>query len=376
MATSRPSAPALTNKKSKTRKVLLMGKSGAGKSSMRSIVFSNYVAKDVRRLGATIDVEHSNIRFMGNLMLNLWDCGGQDAFTESYLKSGNERSVRSGAGSAGGQREHVFSNVAVLIFVFDVESREFSADVGNYALILRALAENSRDARVFVLLHKMDLVQMHLRNRLLEDRSTEIRKVSERFEESVEFYATSIWDQSLYKAWTAVIYTLVPNALAIEQLLQKVASVIDARELVLYERTTCLTITSVTRPAEDKNPFADRFETLSSILKTHKHSLAKHSRVPASSAHFAILEIKTSRFMMLVCRLTENTNLCAVLPPSEMGFNAAKMSIQAARKRFAELDTAVQAGGKQRLTQEAFMAGAARDVMPTTRGASENGTTN
>jgi Ras-related GTP-binding protein A/B len=60
----------------KQRKVLLMGKSGAGKSSMRSIIFSNYVAKDVRRLGATIDVEHSNIKFMGNLMLNLWDCGG------------------------------------------------------------------------------------------------------------------------------------------------------------------------------------------------------------------------------------------------------------------------------------------------------------
>lgn len=53
-----------------------MGKSGAGKSSMRAVVFSNYVAKDVRRLGATIDVEHSNIKFMGNLMLNLWDCGG------------------------------------------------------------------------------------------------------------------------------------------------------------------------------------------------------------------------------------------------------------------------------------------------------------
>lgn len=64
------------SKRQRQRKVLLMGKSGAGKSSMRSIIFSNYVAKDVRRLGATIDVEHSSIRFMGNLMLNLWDCGG------------------------------------------------------------------------------------------------------------------------------------------------------------------------------------------------------------------------------------------------------------------------------------------------------------
>ena len=43
---------------------------------MRSIVFSNYVAKDTRRLGATIDVEHSHLRFLGNLTLNLWDCGG------------------------------------------------------------------------------------------------------------------------------------------------------------------------------------------------------------------------------------------------------------------------------------------------------------
>lgn len=66
-------------RKQKNRKVLLMGKSGAGKSSMRAVVFSNYVAKDVRRLGATIDVEHSNIKFMGNLMLNLWDCGGYDS---------------------------------------------------------------------------------------------------------------------------------------------------------------------------------------------------------------------------------------------------------------------------------------------------------
>lgn len=62
--------------KKRKRKVLLMGKSGSGKSSMRSIIFSNYVAKDVRRLGATIDVEHSHVKFIGNLTLNLWDCGG------------------------------------------------------------------------------------------------------------------------------------------------------------------------------------------------------------------------------------------------------------------------------------------------------------
>lgn len=36
--------------------VLLMGKSGSGKTSMRSIIFANYIARDTRRLGATSKV--------------------------------------------------------------------------------------------------------------------------------------------------------------------------------------------------------------------------------------------------------------------------------------------------------------------------------
>ncbi len=39
------------------RKVLLMGRSGSGKSSMRSIIFANYLARDTRRLGATSRVD-------------------------------------------------------------------------------------------------------------------------------------------------------------------------------------------------------------------------------------------------------------------------------------------------------------------------------
>lgn len=69
------------------QKVLLMGKSGAGKTSMRSIIFANYLARDTMRLCATIDVEHSHVRFLGNLVLNLWDCGGQTNFMDSYFNS-------------------------------------------------------------------------------------------------------------------------------------------------------------------------------------------------------------------------------------------------------------------------------------------------
>lgn len=93
---------------SSRKKLLLMGRSGSGKSSMRSIIFSNYSAFDTRRLGATIDVEHSHLRFLGHMTLNLWDCGGQDVFIDNYFST---------------QKDHIFRMVEVLIHVFDVGSK-------------------------------------------------------------------------------------------------------------------------------------------------------------------------------------------------------------------------------------------------------------
>lgn len=53
-----------------------MGRSGAGKTSMYSIIFAKYPARETMNIGFTVTVEESKIRFMGNLTLNLWDCGG------------------------------------------------------------------------------------------------------------------------------------------------------------------------------------------------------------------------------------------------------------------------------------------------------------
>jgi Ras-related GTP-binding protein A/B len=62
-----------------------MGRSGSGKTSMRSIIFANYLARDTMRLGPTLQVESSQVKLLGNLVLNLWDCGGQDSFMVVFL---------------------------------------------------------------------------------------------------------------------------------------------------------------------------------------------------------------------------------------------------------------------------------------------------
>ena len=57
------------------------------------------------------------------------------------------------------QRDNIFKNVAVLIYVFDVESRELEKDIHYYQSCLEAVWEHSREAKIFCLIHKMDLVQ-------------------------------------------------------------------------------------------------------------------------------------------------------------------------------------------------------------------------
>ena len=96
------------------------------------------------------------------------------------------------------QRGDVFSGVALLIYVFDIESRDFPRDLETFRTVLEALYDGSPDARLFCLFHKMDLVQEHLRESLFFEWETILRQISHMFADIVVL-GTSIWDETLYK---------------------------------------------------------------------------------------------------------------------------------------------------------------------------------
>ena len=144
---------------------------------------SNHPASLTARLGATIDVEQNHVRFLGDLVLNLWDCGGQDAFMDTYLST---------------QRSTIFQQVGVMIYVFDVESREENKDREYFRDCMAGLKQHSPDATIFLLIHKMDLVRE--RQQIFERKRLELVEVSEGANVSV--FGTSIYDESLYKVCT------------------------------------------------------------------------------------------------------------------------------------------------------------------------------
>jgi len=295
------------------QKVLLMGKSGAGKTSMRSIIFANYLARDTMRLGATIDVEHSHVRFLGNLVLNLWDCGGQEAFMENYFES---------------QRDHIFRNVQVLIYVFDIESRELAKDMEYYASCLQAVKQNSMSAKVFCLVHKMDLIPEEQREEVFQQRQHELVSLAQPLGLQVACFKTSIWDETLYRAWSTMVYSLIPNRDHLQSHLEKLCEVCLADEVVLFERATFLVISNAVR-----KPHSDvhRFEKVSNIIKQFKLSCSK------TAAHFATMQVRNSRYSALIEGFTSTTYAMVIASDPTVQPATILINIEASRAHFEAL---------------------------------------
>mmetsp|Transcript_30850 Transcript_30850/g.118265 ORF Transcript_30850/g.118265 Transcript_30850/m.118265 type:complete len:327 (-) Transcript_30850:3013-3993(-) len=268
------------------QKLLLMGKSGAGKTSMRSIIFANYVPRETSRLGATIDVEHSNIRFLGSLTLSLWDCGGQDHFIDNFLEA---------------EQENVFKDVAVLIYVFDAESME-TKDTDYFRRVCDAIYTNSRSAKIFCLVHKMDLINENEREEFCKLREAQLKEIGERLD--LTCFWTSIWDETLYKAWSEIVRCLISNLDTLKAKLRALCEVCEADEVVIFERATFLVIAhAVIEPHDDVH----RFEKISNIIKQFKLSCNKKRAglesllVQNANSTVLILDFTVCTSIMLVC---------------------------------------------------------------------------
>lgn len=225
----------MNNKESKNPKILLMGKAGVGKTSMRSIIFANCAPRDTFVLGWTHEVNESRLRLMGNLMVNLFDCGGQKFFMDNYLNS---------------KREEIFSNVEIFVFVIEAEKLIQTGEKNNEDLTyfeeynkinfscIKALEELSKDAKVFVLVHKMDLIADHRKAAVFEKRKKEVQDRARKF--PLTCFPTSIWEVSLYKAWTSIVSTLIMDMDTLKSALSNFAEACNAEEVILFEKSTFL----------------------------------------------------------------------------------------------------------------------------------------
>ena len=148
------------------------------------------------------------MNYIGGNELQILDCGGQLSLLPEYFQKENLG---------------MYENVRVLIFVIEAEkfqkNNNGNEDLDYFQRCIDMLDLYSKDAKVFCLINKMDLIRTDRRNFVFEKRRAEILERAKDFD--VQCFPTCIWDNSLIYAWNAIISCLFPESDKLKMNLEK-----------------------------------------------------------------------------------------------------------------------------------------------------------
>eukprot|EP00915_Cephaloidophora_sp_WS-2016_P005235 GHVH01006943.1.p1 GENE.GHVH01006943.1~~GHVH01006943.1.p1 ORF type:complete len:388 (+),score=47.05 GHVH01006943.1:73-1164(+) len=326
-------------------KVLLLGRANAGKTSMKSVIFASCDPVNTSVLGATHNIDHRRVTLLGELGVSLWDCGGQDVYLESYFQN---------------SKDLVFQNVEVLIFVLEcrvecVDPENDTAgdkwqsvkkDMDYLRRSLETLIATSPNSKVFVLVHKMDILSDEMKESTLTAYRTLIQKEIHHLIPDDQIMGTSIWDESLYHAWSLIVRALIPQVERLEQLLSKLATVIHANDLILVEKETFLTIAHATphisigyrNAGPETNLTPVSFERLSNVIKQFKLSCHK------VGGDFHTIQVNLTDSSLIIEQFTENMYIVIALPNRDANLGAVMLNLDLASNAFEELGKMPRSG--------------------------------
>jgi Ras-related GTP-binding protein A/B len=190
---------------------------------------------------------------------------------------------------------------------------------------------NERNLTMRYQIHKMDLVPAEKRVSVFEQRANEVRqKCHSAGWDYVQIYSTSIWDETLYSAWSDIVATLNPHAASLSTYLTRFARMCNTSEVVLFEKTTLLVISQsktrgdgrstsqITAVSEDSPDGAeawpeDRFAKISQAIKLFRVGCKR------LKSEFTSMEIKQHSYTAIFDAFTPKTYILVVSTDEQMG---------------------------------------------------------
>ncbi len=134
------------------RKLLLLGRAGVGKSTLKKIIFEGEDPSELlhHSLEPTRGIETSNYSWL-DLELSIFDTSGQEL--DNLLKEESEQII-------------AFGNTAAVIYIFDYNnwqsnSQDIADEIKEVHEIIRRI---NKEAKLMIIFHKIDLIPEAIRN--------------------------------------------------------------------------------------------------------------------------------------------------------------------------------------------------------------------
>ncbi|XP_044023315.1 ras-related GTP-binding protein D isoform X4 [Siniperca chuatsi] len=201
-------------------RILLMGLRRSGKSSIQKVVFHKMLPNETLFLESTNKICREDVSSSSFVSFQIWDFPGQIDFFDPTF-----------------DYEMIFRGTGALIFVIDSQDDYVEALSRLHLTVTRAYKVNP-DINFEVFIHKVDgLSDDH---KIEKQRDIHKRANDDLADAGLErihlsFYLTSIYDHSIFEAFSKVVQKLIPQLPTLENLLNIFISVFNNEKPKAYK---------------------------------------------------------------------------------------------------------------------------------------------
>ncbi|KAA0184749.1 Ras GTP-binding protein C [Fasciolopsis buskii] len=202
-------APHIESDVGEKPKILLMGLRRSGKSSIQKVVFHKMAPNETLFLESTHKIEKNDVSECSFIKFQIWDFPGHVNFCDEMFRS-----------------DEIFLASCAIIFIVDAQDDYHEALCYLHTTLETAFRHNT-NIKFEVFIHKVDCLN--------DDQKIDIqRDITQRVTNAVEdllsehgaaggisigFHLTTIYDHSIFEAFSKVVQKLIPHLDAFEHLL-------------------------------------------------------------------------------------------------------------------------------------------------------------
>ncbi|GEQ70646.1 hypothetical protein JCM33374_g4325 [Metschnikowia sp. JCM 33374] len=213
--------------------ILLMGLRRGGKSSICKVVFHNMQPLDTLYLESTS--KPTSEQFSSLIDLSVMELPGQLNYFEPSYDS-----------------ERLFSSVGALVYVIDSQDEYLNA-LTNLSTIIEYAYRVNPKIHIEVLIHKIDGLSEDYR--IDAQRDIMQRTGDELLDLGLEgvqvsFYLTSIFDHSIYEAFSRIVQKLVPELPSLENMLDNLVAHSSIDKVFLFDVNSKIYVATDSSPVD------------------------------------------------------------------------------------------------------------------------------
>lgn len=217
-------------------RILIMGLRRSGKSSIQKVVFHKMSPNETLFLESTNKIVKDDITNSSFVSFSIWDFPGQIDFFESTFDSDN-----------------IFGGCGAIVYVIDAQDDYMEALAKLISTVTKAYKVNP-DIKFEVFVHKVDGLsdenKIDTQREIQQKANDHLADQPEYGDIHLSFYLTSIYDHSIFEAFSKVVQKLIPQLAPLENALNVFISNSAIEKAFLFDVVSKIYIATDSSPVD------------------------------------------------------------------------------------------------------------------------------